>query len=994
MNVNLNDNSNDNNSDKKNTTNNFYGDFSSDNSLHNLTREVSNSINEQTFNNNINLGNNGINNDYSQDNDKEITKKIKINNRRKKIFTFLFIILILVIGSIITVMVLSEMKIIKLPWLEYPEVVNLSQNEVMLKRKSSFQFSTNVYPSQVHYGRVIYESSNPDIAAVNPITGYVDAKSNGITTIKAYLEDYKDIYDTCEVVVSNNHVKVKSISVENENIDILVGNKYLLKYSYNPPNAGVHYFSYMSSDTSILTVDNKGEVTAITPGKALVTILDEASGNQVNQEFTVYNMVENDDKEEITANIENIKVSTTEVTLVVNGEQQIVAEVLPEKANQKLTWKSINSNIATVSEDGLIKGIEVGSTEIIARAVNGINKVINVTVQADYIEVEKMSIAAKDFTLNIGSSKKIGVSITPSNATNQKIIWNSSDSNIATIDQNGRITGVSEGRTSITAQTVDEEITSTITVTVKKVANFVNETDLQISSNKVVIDVGGTSYIKTTISPSNATNKKVTWKSNNINVATVKDGMITGKSAGMTTIVVTTNNKGISRTINVEVKNVEVKSINLSESNISIGKGGEISLYATLSPSNATNKTIRWTSSNNSVASVNNNGFIETKSIGTATITATTNNNIKATCKITVTNESIPVNTINLSNSKIIVKVNGNGSLTPVITPSTATNQRVTWSINNTNIATVNSDGTIIGKKEGIAIITAKTNNGKSASASVVVKNNGASVNYLDGSTIKYWVDNLYGNYAISHIWVKDPYNQIKTELPDKLGELKTPHNLLKKAASKNPGKTIIGINASGFTNASYSTELYKLNNAWKNTSVSPVIFYSGKLIRDYSYYSLPSTRKTYAINKKGELVYYNFGSNIENNKEKVQIMKNDGVKYTFSFKPVLVYNGRIESKLEDVKNIRQTICQIDKNNFIFITSTISNDARSSKGLGHKTIANMMINKGCKTGFTLDGGGSTSLYYVKKGSTSPTKIKIYEGTYGRAVPDVLYFVGE
>ena len=1024
MDENLNNNSNDN-VQNETTSNGFYNEFNqeeSTNFYNNLGNEnVDNTPKEQnvfinnnpvtnnienkppvqnTFiNNNSFITNaNNVNNTISYDSNKEDEKKKKRNNRRKVIFAILFALLILVIGGVFTVMILSEMKIIKLPWLEYPEVVNLSQNEVMLKRKSNFQFSTNVYPSQVHYGRIIYESSNPDIASINPITGYVDAKSNGITTIKAYLEDYKDIYDTCEVVVSNNHVKVQSISVDDENVDLMVGNKYLLKYSYSPSNAGVHYFSYLSSDKSILSVDNKGEVTGVRAGKAMVTILDEASGNQTTQEFTIHDIVERTDNQnensisdvDETVNIDNIKISTTEVNLVVNGEQQIAAEVLPIEANQKLTWKSINPTVATVNQDGLIKGIEVGNTEIIVTAVNGMNKVISVTVQTNYVDIDSMVINSKDLSINVGSSKTIGVTIKPKNATNQKIIWLSSDSNIATVNQSGKITGVNPGKVTITAKTLEDEITSSIVVTVNKVSNFVNETDLTISNDNVTIDVGGTSYIKANVLPSNATNKKVTWKSSNESVATVKDGMITGKGAGSTIITVKTNNKGITKTINVNVRTVEVTGITLSETSTKIGKGGEISLYATVLPNNATNKKVTWSSSNTSVAKVNSNGLVETLSLGTTIITATTNNGIKASCTITVTNESIPVNSITLSNSKVQVKVNGEGSLTPVITPSTATNQRVSWTINNTNIATVSEDGTITGKKEGIVIITAKTNNGKSASASVIVKNNGASVNYLDGSTIKYWVDNSYGNYAISHIWVKDPYNQIKTEMPDKLGNLATPNTLLKKAASKNSGKTLIGINASGFTNASFTPKLYNQNHDWKNTSLSPVIYYEGKLIRDFSNYEISSGIKTYSIDKNGNLVHYSYSAN----SDIVNKMEDDGIKYTFSFFPILVKNGEAQNYLDTKNNIRQYVCQIDKNNFLFITSTISTNSRSSKGLNHRNMSSKMVQYGCKTAYALDGGGSASLYYVKKGSTTPTKIKVHEGTYGRAVPDVLYFVGE
>ena len=914
-------------------------------------------------------------------------KLIKSFKNQKKIFKILSVLGMLIVISTITVIVLAELKLIKLPWLDYPEVLTLSQNEITIKKDGTFQFSSYVYPSQVNYGKVIYESSDPTVADINPITGYVEAKKNGVATIKAYLEDYHDILDTCELVVSNTNVLVESLSITHENIDLLTGNTYMLKYEYYPKNAGLHYFSYSSSDNSIINVNNRGEVTALKPGKAVVNILEEVSGQSIQQEFTVYKKNANNDEKFV---VSSIKLSTDKLSLNIGGEYQATATVYPEDIVQNITWSSLDNSVATVSDNGLITAIDYGTTQIIATAVDGTNKIIEVTIQEERIPIENIKVA-ETITLNQGDNKKIGITIEPKNATNQRVLYESDDSSIASVRPNGVVTGLVAGETMINVSTPDGKFVAKTRIVVKKVNNAVGVTNIKLSKADVTLKAGSSTNISATIVPSNATIKKVIWTSEDTRVATVSDGMIYGKAPGKTYIIVSAGN--VSKRIMVVVNEIQINSISLNQSSAKLGRGGEVKLYATFSPSNATNKVITWTSSNNSIASVNSSGLVTGHTKGQAVIIATASNGKTAKCVINVTNDSIQVTSLKLSSKQYLVKVNNKVGITPIITPNNATNQKITLTSNNPAIAEVQSDGTIKGIKEGVVQITAKTNNGKTASAFVVVKNKNASVNYLDGTTIKYWYDNTYGNYAITHIWVKNAYSQFKTEIPDKFGSLANPNTLTQKAAKKNNGKTLISINASGFVTESFTSELYKVNKSWKNTSVSPIVIYEGKLLRDYTSYDLPIEYiRIYGMNKNGNLDYYTYDKDKSKNTGRANRMLSDGIKYTFGWFPVLVKNSSpASSSLSKSTNIRQSICQIDKHNFLYITNITNNRA---KGFSPYSLANKMVELGCKTGFNLDGGGSTSIYYVKKGSSTPTKIKVLEGNYGRSISDILYFVGD
>ena len=155
--------------------------------------------------------------------------------------------------------------------------------------------------------------------------------------------------------------------------------------------------------------------------------------------------------------------------------------------------------------------------------------------------------------------------------------------------------------------------------------------------NKTSADivVGETLTLTATVSPNNATDKTVTWTSSDESVVTVSEGTVTGLKAGTATITATTVN-GLSASCTVSVKEVYPKSVLLNKTSADIVVGETLTLTATVSPNNATDKTIRWTSSDKSVAAVNSEGLVIGEGIGTATITATTVNGLTASCTVNV----------------------------------------------------------------------------------------------------------------------------------------------------------------------------------------------------------------------------------------------------------------------------------------------------------------------------------------------------------------------
>ena len=169
---------------------------------------------------------------------------------------------------------------------------------------------------------------------------------------------------------------------------------------------------------------------------------------------------------------------------------------------------------------------------------------------------------------------------------------------------------------------------------------MVEVTGVSLDKNSLSLDVGGAYTLTATVTPSNATDKTITWSSNNTSVATVSNGKVTAKAAGIATITAKSNN-GKYDTCKVTVKNpvVEVTGVSLDKNSLSLEVGDTYMLTATVIPSNATDKTITWSSSNSAVATVNQEGNVTAKDTGIATITAKSNSGKLATCKVIVTED-------------------------------------------------------------------------------------------------------------------------------------------------------------------------------------------------------------------------------------------------------------------------------------------------------------------------------------------------------------------
>lgn len=251
-----------------------------------------------------------------------------------------------------------------------------------------------------------------------------------------------------------------------------------------------------------------------------------------------------------------------------------------------------------------------------------------------------------------------------------------------------------------------------------------------ISPTSVTLDPNGTQQLTANVDATPASaDKSVTWTSSNPSVATVSEsGLVTAVAQGTATITATSNldntkSGTCSVTVNAPAAPIPVTAISLNKSATTIGIGSSETLTVNYTPADAnTGKAVSWSSSNTSIATVDNSGKVTGVAAGTATITATstTDNTISASCSVTV--EAIAVTGVSINPTSANLQIGGSTDLTATVLPANATDKSVSWTSSNTAVATVNNNGHVSAVAAGTATITVTTTDGsKTNTCSVTV---------------------------------------------------------------------------------------------------------------------------------------------------------------------------------------------------------------------------------------------------------------------------------
>lgn len=329
-----------------------------------------------------------------------------------------------------------------------------------------------------------------------------------------------------------------------------------------------------------------------------------------------------------------------------------------------------------------------------------------------------ISLNQSNMELTVGGSGSLTATVTPEGTA---VEWSTSAGNVATVS-NGTVTAVGAGEATITAAAGGKTATCKVTVKEAPPAKVPVES-VAVTPAALSLEVGKTGALKAAVAPDTATDKSVTWKSSDEAVATIAaDGTVTAVKAGTATMTATTTDGGKTATCTVTVGTaaVAVTEVKLDKTTLSLEAGKTAALKATVTPDNATNKTVSWTSSDKAIATVDEKGTVTGVKAGEATITATAGEK-SAACKVTVTAATV---TLSLKQTSATVYTGNTVSI------QATAGSTVTWSVDNGNAAITDKggkDGTytveVKGVKAGTAKVTAKAGD-KTATCTITVKTN------------------------------------------------------------------------------------------------------------------------------------------------------------------------------------------------------------------------------------------------------------------------------
>jgi len=583
----------------------------------------------------------------------------------------------------------------------------------------SFQLRATVTPSTATNQTLNYTSANSQIARVDA-EGKVTLVSAGTVSIIVTSEDNPSVSAICNVTVTT---PVTGVNLDDKTVNLVVGETKKMTYTLIPTTATNKEVAWSTSDASVCTVSPNGMITAVKAGTAIITISTNDGKYTKTCQVTVSQFAT------------GLTLDKKDLTLNIGQDYTLKVTTTPASSTDTFTWETSNSSVATVSKTGKITAIAEGTAIIIVKTNRGVTAYCNLTVRQ---QANGLQLNFTKRTIAVGNTVTLKATVLPINASNQKVRWESSDPAIAKIDANGKIKGLQGGTTIITATSEEGSYKATCILTVKEMI-----TSIKLPASKK-IKKGKTIQLVPTISSNSATKTKLAWISSNTKVATVdKNGNVKAIAYGKAVITAkATDGSGASASCSIRVIR-PVKSISLSKASMTMLEGQSKKLTAKVSPTNASYKSVTWSSTDESIAFVDSKGKITAVKAGNVTIIATSKDGTKKRAKCIVTVQKKVASTgITVADSMVTMVRGESKTVEAMMSPANSTD-RYSWSSDNNAVATVNrSSGRIVAKSIGTATITVITESGRKARITVqVVGLSKTSLTLEQYSTHTLWVN-------------------------------------------------------------------------------------------------------------------------------------------------------------------------------------------------------------------------------------------------------------
>ncbi|MBQ8554481.1 MAG: Ig-like domain-containing protein [Clostridia bacterium] len=585
-----------------------------------------------------------------------------------------------------------------------------------LSGTGTLQLSASCEPMDAMDG-INWSSGSTKIATVDE-NGLVTAHKTGKVTITAKAADGSGKYARITLQVVKG---VTGLTITGSD-SVAAGKSITLKAAIVPEDASVKGVTWsVDCDSSIATISSSGKLR--TKKVDAITVVTVTAASKQNPAIIATHTVT------IRPVVSKITISAPQNFIDIESENktlQLTAACTPEDAAQSVTWSSSSSR-ATVDENGLVTAKRAGTVTITAKATDGSGRKATFTI--------KIVKAVKGVTITgasgvaAGKSITLKASVTPANASNDDVIWSvDCDKSIATISSSGKLTakkGITEPVT-VTVKAVSEENSAIFDTHQVTICPAVEK--ITITAPQTIIDFASedkTLQLSAVCAPEHAS-QQVKWSSSSSRATVDDNGLVTAKSTGTVTITAkATDGSGRSAKITIKIVNA-VKGISITGAT-ELAAGRNIKLTATVTPDNASNKSVTWSvDCPSTVATISSSGRLTAKKVTEptqVTVTAASKEDPSLTATHVVTiRPAVGRITISAKQSWIdITSAAPTLQLYATCTPDTA-GQGVSWSSSRSSVATVNGNGLVTGKKVGTAVITAKANDGSGRYASFTVR--------------------------------------------------------------------------------------------------------------------------------------------------------------------------------------------------------------------------------------------------------------------------------
>ena len=472
------------------------------------------------------------------------------------------------------------------------ESITLSKYSLTLKSNASETITATVYPENATDKSLVWSSDNPSVASVS--SGTITAHAEGPATITA--SAHNGVSVDCTVTVSDDEPVDPNMKIAYEAAEQLkTGSSSYSQYSFSgivvgTRTSGSYKDIYVQSGDYGLDLYNSGKSADYKDKVEVKSYLKNYSGTletDVVTSFTNKGQVKLPNAKQITSATE--LADTKQNTLVdfsgivksivegssgsiSQGTTDITITATAPNGGDVVVFIKKNSYNAKIST---IQSISVGETINISNGIRGIftnssgttNQVLVVnetTLSKTVKHVESVSVTPETANIKVGKTAQLSATVLPLDANNKKVTWTSGDSTVASVSENGLVTGIKAGSSVITAKTDDGNFTDTCTVTVSTVA----VTGISLAPTSAEIFENETKQFTASLTPTDATNQGVTFTSGNTSIATVDDnGLVTGTGVGSTTIKATSVDGHFEATSSITVKATPVvlQSITVSE---------------------------------------------------------------------------------------------------------------------------------------------------------------------------------------------------------------------------------------------------------------------------------------------------------------------------------------------------------------------------------------------------------------------------------------------